>query len=105
MRTRVEAHAHKVGVQYVTYADKLLVKGGECLPPDLREAVAEHRAELLAAACVLAPPVPWVAALVENCRAGRARLAMLAANAAAFVGLHPTHDGARLQPVIEEALR
>jgi hypothetical protein len=35
----------------------------------------------------------------------RVGLAMLAANVAAFIGLHPAVDGPRLEAIIEEALR
>ena len=105
VQTRIEAHGHKVGAQTVTYGDKLLVRGGEPLPPDLRAAVADHRDELLAAACVIRPPVGWLNFLVGRYREGRAALSMLAANVAAFVGLHPAYDGPRLEAIIEEALR
>jgi hypothetical protein len=105
VRTRVEAHDHKVGSQSITYADKLLVRGDESLTPDLREAVQEHRDELLAAACVIRPPVAWLDFLVGRYRESRAPLGMLAANVAAFIGLHPAHDGPRLESIIEEALR
>jgi hypothetical protein len=119
VKTRVEAHDHKVGAQAITYADKLLVLGDEPLTPDLRVAVREHRDELLAAACVIRPPEPWLRILVERHgtseavevkRDGwngpyRVRLAMLAANVAAFIGLHPAHDGPRLEPIIGEVLK
>lgn len=105
VRTRVETHEHKVGAQSITYADKLQVRGDVPLPPDLREAVAEHRNELLAAACMIRPPVGWLEFLVRCYRDGRAPLGMLAANVAAFIGLHPAHDGERLKAIIEEALQ
>ena len=104
VRTRVEVNDHKVGAQPITYGDKCTVRGLEAPPEYLREAMRTHKKELLAAACVIAPPVPWVAFLVNRCRAGRAPLAMLAANVAAFIGLHPASDGPRLKPIIEEAL-
>ena len=105
VQTRVEAHDHKVGAQSITYGDKLLVRGLEPLPPDLREAVADHRDELLAAACVIRPPVGWLEFLIGRYREGRAALGMLAANVATFIGLHPACDGPRLEAIIEEALR
>jgi hypothetical protein len=101
----VDVHAHKVGPQPITCADKLQVRGNEPLPPDLSEAIAAHRDELLAAACVIRPPVGWLSFLVRRYRDGRAPLAMLAANVAAFMGTHPAHDGPRLEPMIEEALK
>ena len=104
VRTRVVVHDHKVGPQPITYADKLQVLGVEPLPPDLSEAVAAHRDELLAAACVIRPPVSWLAFLVGRYRVGRAPLRMLPANVAAFVGLHPAHDGPRLVPIIRNVL-
>jgi hypothetical protein len=103
VRTRIEAHDHKVGAQTITYADKLLVRADEPLTPGLRKAVQEHRDELLAAACVIRPPVEWLDFLVGRYRDGRAPPGMLAANVAAFIGLHPAHDGPRLEEIIEEA--
>jgi hypothetical protein len=120
VRTRVEVVEYRqYGVQTITYADKLRVLGRERLTPELREAVREHRDELMAAACVLRPPVPWMRTLVARYLSGeaddvrrdgwrdeyRVRLAMVAANVAAFIGLHPAHDGPRLEPIIEETLR
>jgi hypothetical protein len=101
-----------------TYADKLVVRGREPLPAELRVAVAEHRDDLLAAACVLGPPVGWLQVLVERYRSGheeivrrdgwrgpyRVGLAMLAANVAAFLGQHPAHDGLRYEGVLNRAL-
>jgi hypothetical protein len=104
VRTRAEALHHKVGAQTITYADKLQIRGTAPLSPELSEAARAHRDELLAAACVLDPPVGWIATLVERYLEGRVNLAMLANNVAAFVGLHP-REGARLAPVIEVALR
>jgi hypothetical protein len=119
VRTRVEAGEDHGGAHVVTYGDKLLVRGHEDLTPELRDLVRKYRDELLAAACVMRPPVPWLRVLVDRYRAGyeievrrggwkgpyRIRLAMVAANVAAFIGLHPAHDGPRLEPIIEEALR
>jgi hypothetical protein len=105
VRTRVEVHDHRDGPQPITYAHKLQVRGDTPIPPDLREAIREHRDELLAAACVIRPPVGWLDSLVKSYRRGRAPLAMLAANVASFCAQHPAHDGPRLEPIIEEVLR
>ncbi len=107
------------GTHAITYADELLLRGGGEPTPELRALVHDHRVELLAAACVMRPPVPWLRVLVDRYRSGyeievrrsgwkgpyRIRLAMVAANVAAFIGLHPAHDGPRLEPIIEEVLR
>jgi hypothetical protein len=119
VRTRVELSEANGGAHSITYADKLLIKGPSALTPELREVVAEYRDELLAAACVMDPPVSWLRVLVDRYYSGYAvevrrigwkgpyqvRLAMIAANVAAFIGLHPAHDGPRLEAIIEEALR
>ncbi len=119
VRTRVETIEDHGGAHAVTYADKLLIKGPDVLTPELRTAVAEYRDELLAAACVIRPPVSWLRVLIDRYRMGSkvevrrsgwkggysVRLAMLAANIAAFISLHPAHDGPRLEAIIEEALR
>ena len=105
VQTCIKVYEHKVGAQSITYGDKLLVRGLEPLPHDLRQAVTDHRDELLAAACVISPPVGWLDFLVERCREGRASVGMLAANVASFIGLHPAQDGPRLEAMIEEALR
>ena len=113
--TRAEVHEHKVGTQTVTYADKLYVEGPQTLADDLRAAIRERRDELLAVACVISPPVPWMRVLVERYLAGQevevrregwkgpyqVRLAMVAANVAGFIELHPTHDGPRLESIIK----
>ncbi len=119
-QTRVETTVRQgVGVHALTVADRLYVEGPEALPDDLRQAVREHRDELLAAACVIRPPVPWLRVLVERYRSGeethvrrqgwqgpyRVRLGMVAANVASFTGLHPGEDGPRLETIIGEALR
>lgn len=119
VQTRVEVGEDHGGAHVVTYGDKLLVRGHGALTPELRVLVRENRDELLAAACVMRPPVPWLRVLVDRYRTGyeievrragwkgpyRIRLAMVAANVATFIGLHPAHDGPRLEPIIEEALR
>ena len=120
VQTRVETTVRQgVGVHALTVGDRLYVEGPEALPDDLRQAVREHRDELLAAACVIRPPVPWLRVLVERHRSGtethvrrqgwqgpyRVRLGMVAANVASFMGLHPGEDGLRLESIIEEALR
>ena len=120
VQTRVETTVRQGdGVHTLTLADRLYVEGPEVLSDDLRQAVREHRDELLAAACVIRPPVPWLRVLVERYRSGeetrvrrkgwkgpyRVRLGMVAANVASFIGLHPGEDGPRLEPIIEEALR
>jgi hypothetical protein len=103
--TRVDVHHHKVGPQPITCAEKLWVEGPRELPEELREAIRANRDELLAAACVIRPPVGWLDFLVGRYRENRAPLGMLAANVAAFIGLHPAHDGPLLEAIIEEALR
>jgi hypothetical protein len=66
VKTRVELHAHKVGPQSLTYADRLYVEGPRFLTDDLRGAIRANRDELLAAACVLNPPAPWLQVLSEH---------------------------------------
>src|SRR5215213_4817471 len=100
VQTCIRVHEHKVGAQSITYGDKLLVRGLEPLPHDLRQAVLDHRDELLAAACVIKPPVGWLDFLVGRCREGRASIGMLAANVASFIELHPARDGPRLAAII-----
>jgi hypothetical protein len=119
--TRTEVHEHKVGVQTITYAHRLLVSGGPGpLKGELREAVRTHQPLLLAAACVVHPPMRWMLVLVDNYLTGelvaegfkirghkdayRVVLAAVAANVAAFIGQHPLTDGPRLEAIIEEAL-
>jgi len=119
VRTRVERRYHRGGAQATTYADKLQIRGDDPLPPDLHKEIALHRDELLAAACVLSPPVAWMGVLVARYRSGetvearrdgwkgpyRVRLGMVAANVASFIGLEPTLDGPHLEEIIGEALR
>ncbi len=119
VKTRIEEIEHRAGVQCVTYADKLVVRGSEPLPPDLRADIAEHRDELLVAACVLHPPVGWLKVLIAHYRTGheeivrrngwkgpyRVGLAMLAANVAAFIGQHPARDGPRYEVLITHTLQ
>jgi hypothetical protein len=104
VKTRTEEVEHRAGVQLLTYASKLKVSGAEPLPPKLRADVAAHLNELLAAACVLRPPVAWLAILVERYRESRVPLTMLAANVAAFIGQHPARDGLRYEALINHAL-
>jgi hypothetical protein len=117
--TRTEVYEHKVGAQTITYAHRLLVSGGPGpLKGALRAALKEHQPYLLAAACVLHPPVHWMLVLVDHYlmaevageviqigkRSYRVRLSTVAANVAAFIGQHPADDGPRLEAIIEEAL-
>jgi hypothetical protein len=131
--TRVEKVAHKVGSQFITYGEQLRLEGTEPPPEKLRAAIAANLDELLAAACVIDPPVPWIGELAKRNRGApghrmetkrlipyRKRdgtvglklapvtttvtLQTLAANIAAFISLHPAADGPRLEPIIEEAL-
>jgi hypothetical protein len=131
-RTRVERTAHKIGTQLTTYGDRLRVEGAEPPPEELRAAIVKHRDELMAASCIINPPVPWIAELVRRCRDGhmmetkrlvpyrkrdgtvgekRATVTTtitpetVAANVASFIGLHPAHDRERLLPIIREVLR
>ena len=103
--TRVDVHEHRLGPQPISYADKLWIRTPQPLTDELRAAIRANRDELLAAACVLDPPVPWLATLVRRYRTGRANRVMLANNVAAFMGLHPGEEGPRLAPIIEEVLR
>jgi hypothetical protein len=105
VETRVDVVDRPTGSHAVTYGDKVVVRGPDAPDDELRQAIVDHRDELLAAACVIRPPVGWLVFLVGRYRESRAPLGMLAANVAAFIGLHPAHDGPRLEPIIEEALR
>jgi hypothetical protein len=81
-----------------------------------------HRDELLAAACVMDPPVSWLRELASRCRRGvvfvstrtdakgerityRITPEVLAANVASFIGKHPARDGPTLVPTVRHALR
>jgi hypothetical protein len=129
--TRVEVTHHKVGTQRTTYGDRLRVEGAKPPPEELTSAIAENLDELLAATCIIEPPVPWLAELVKRCRErhtmhthrlipyrkreGTVALKRaaatttitpltLAANTASFIALDPAHDALRLEPIIREAL-
>jgi hypothetical protein len=105
VKTRTEDVEHRAGVQLLTYADRLKVSGPEPLPPKVRADVAAHRDQLLAAACVLEPPIGWMEVMVGRTRAGQLPLKMLSASVAAFMGQHPAHDGERYEEIIEQTLR
>jgi hypothetical protein len=129
--TRVEVTHHKVGTRHTTYGDRLRVEGAKPPPEELKRAIAGNLDELLAAACILDPPVPWIAELVKRYREGhmteRKMLVpyhkrdgtaglrtetvtstitpeTIAANVASFIRLHPAHDRGRLEPIIEKIL-
>ncbi len=106
VETRVDVYNHKVGPHPVTYADRLLVSGDERVPDHLREAIAANKPLLLAAACVLSPPTPWLWELVRRCRTAPYRITpgVLAANIAAFVGLDPIDDTHGIEPAVRAAL-
>jgi len=101
---RTDEVPHPVGAMYVTYADRLRVRGPMPVPDDLADAIRANKPELMAAAAVADPPVPWVRTLVERYRAGRITLGVLAANLAAFVGLGAAEDGPRIEAVVCAAL-
>jgi hypothetical protein len=130
--TRVEETVHKFGTQRTTYGDRLRVEGAKPPPEELRVAIAENLDELLAAACIIRPPVPWIAKLVGRCQHGHTMEAKrllpyrkrdgtvglktgpvtttttpqtVAANLASFIRLHPARDRERLEPIIREVLR
>ena len=121
VETRVDVHDHKIGPHPVTYADALVTAGPERVPDHLREAIAANKPLLLAAACVLDPPTPWLRGLVKLCKSGavfasgrtapggepiecRITPGVLAANIAAFVGLDPIYDAHRIETVLRAAL-
>ncbi len=124
VETRVDVYDHKLGPHPVTYADRLLIdlaSPDERVPDHLREAIVAYKPLLLAAACVLNPPTPWLRELVRRCRTGavyvsdcraaprgaleyRITPSILAANIAAFVGLCPIDDAHRIKPVVRAAL-
>ena len=102
--TRLEVVQHHVGPHLITYADKLRVKPVD-IPEPLQLAIRAHRDELLAAACLLNPPVRWVAVLTERVLAGDIPAPTLAADIAAFMDLNAAHDGPQLEPIVGAALR
>jgi hypothetical protein len=112
VETRVDVHDHKIGPHPVTYADSLVTAGPERVPDHLREAIVANKPLLLAAACVLDPPTPWLRELVRRCRMSpsgesleyRITPGVLAANIAAFVGLDPIDDAHRIETVLRAAL-
>jgi hypothetical protein len=121
VETRVEVHDHKVGAHPITYADRLLVTGPDRVPDHLRETIVADKPLLLAAACILDPPTPWLRVLVRHCKTGvvfissttaaggehleyRITPDVLAANLAGFVGLDPIDDASRIEPVVRAAL-
>ncbi len=112
VETRVAVHDHKIGPHPVTYADCLLIAGDARVPDHLREAIVANKPLLLAAACVLDPPTPWLRELVRRCRTApsgeyleyRITPGVLASNIAPFVGLDPVRDAHRIETVLRAAL-
>ncbi len=112
VETRVDVHDHKIGPHPITYADLLIIAGYARVPDHLREAIAANKPLLLAAACVLDPPTPWLRELVRRCRMEpsgeslecRINPGVLAANIAPFVGLDPVRDAHRIENVLRAAL-
>ncbi len=112
VETLVNVHDHKIGPHPVTYADLLIIAGDARVPDHLREAITANKPLLLAAACVLDPPTPWLRQLVRRCRTApsgenleyRITPGVLAANIAAFVGLDPIDDAHRIETVLRVAL-
>jgi hypothetical protein len=106
--TRIDVKDYEgKGSHALTVADRLLVRGPAPLRGVLRVRAVRHKPYLLAGACVAHPPVDWLEWIVERHQhaPGKMPLSTLAANTAALCGLHPRHDRARCEPVIEEALR
>jgi hypothetical protein len=120
VETRRDVTRRGEGAYAITHGHLLTVRGS-APPDDLAAAMAEHRDELLAAACVLNPPVAWLQELANRCRMGfvfvstrtdasgekiayRITTEVLAANVAAFLGRHPAHDGPALVPILHHAL-
>jgi hypothetical protein len=122
VETRVDVHDHKVGAHPITYAERLLVAGPECVPDHLRKTIVANKPLFLAAACILNPPTPWLRDLSERCSTavvfylGKSTKGgdciaycitpdVLAVNVAAFVGLNAVEDRDRLEPIVRAALR
>ena len=104
----MEETKFSAGTLHTTYGDRLRITGPEAVPEELRAAIREHRNEIMAAVCVKNPPIPWMWTMVSRYLGEgsyRVTLRQLAAHVAAFIGLHPAHDGPRLAPIIAEALR
>ena len=121
VETRQEVTHRSEGPHVVTYGSMLTVRGPEPPREEFITAIAEHRDELLAAACVSNPPVWWLKELASRCRERfvfvstrtdrtgrnityRITPEVLAANVAAFIGKHPAHDGPALLPIVSHAL-
>lgn len=110
VETRVEVHDHKVGAHPITYADRLLVAGSAPVPDHLRDTIIANKPLLLAAACILDPPTPWLRGLVARCKTGEKQAGcpikpdVLAANIACFVGLDPVADAHKIDPVVQAML-
>src|SRR5688572_2518847 len=92
--TRLVILEHRLGSNFVRYADKLRV----CPTPTpvLQEEIRRHRDILLAAACVLEPPVEWLRYLVGRVRDGKVQVRCLAANVAAFMEKDPIENAPSL---------
>jgi hypothetical protein len=104
-KCRRSLYEHKDGPCWTTYAETLLVSGGPgLLDEDMREEVRDHQPELLAAACVMAPPIDWMEFLVSRYCVGRLPLFTLARNVAGFMEKNPIDYGPRLEVIIREAL-
>jgi hypothetical protein len=121
VETRQEVTHRSEGPHVVTYANLLTVRGPEPPSAELIAAIAEHRDELLAAACVVNPPVAWLKELAARCRERfvfvstktdatgknityRVTPEVLAANVAAFIGKRPAYDGPALVPIVRHAV-
>ena len=105
-KTHGVVHEHRVGAHKITYADKLLVSGGPGpLDDAMREIVREQQPYLLAAACVLNPPIDWLVTLVDRYMVGELSLTTLSANVASFLGRCELGAGSEFEYIIEEALR
>lgn len=119
VETRFEDHT--------TYADKLVIEGHQEPPPEIMAALRQrtYRDELLAVACVVDPPVPWLAELLRRHKSGyeyvwesrkeadgksplvtRISLKCLAANVAGFVkdSRRGSARSERFEPIIRAVL-